>query len=236
MNKPKILKHTLFVFLILVSLNSYSQLKTHFGYTIGGNLSQLNGDNENNSRNIFRTSMFGGLFLDVFIEYHSYIEFGCFYSQQGGVKKLEYNDIIRRVDYKIKNNVDYIMFPVIWKQQWGDLFTQIGGYGEIAINANSIWQQDYHYLDSVSRTTGIYKSFTHDLRMYDVGAVFGIGYQSAITYKYDFFINLSYKFGFFPIENNPEDSVDIMKNRFFTLNIGLILFNKEKRYARKKRR
>jgi len=241
MNNTKIIKNILKIFILLVilscSFKSYSQIKSFMGFTAGGSLSQLSGDNEKYNRNIYRQGAYGGIFWDIYLEYQNYIEVGGFYTQQGGIKKLEYNDISgKKIVYSVNNQIDYAMFPIIWKQQWGDLFTQIGIYGEIAINAKSVWKREYLFADSISTITGNYKSFTHDLRLYDFGGFFGIGYQKPVTDNYDFFINLSYRFGFFSIENMPENSGDFMKNRIFTLNAGFILFSKDKRYATKKRR
>lgn len=207
------------------------------GFTAGGSVSQLSGDNNKYNRDIYRKGVYAGVFWDIYLEYQNTLEVGGFYTQQGGIKKLEYNDAGgKKVVYSVNNQIDYVMFPIIWKQQWGDVFTQIGVYGEVAINAKSAWKREYFYADSMEYISGNYKSFTHELRLYDFGGFFGMGYQKPITDNFDFFVNLSYRFGFFSIENMPESSADIMKNRVFTLNAGIILFNKDKRYARKKRR
>jgi len=237
MNKIKFHKNIFLLLLIIsCSLESYSQLKSNMGFTAGISVSQLSGDNDKYNRNIYRKGVYGGVFWDIYLEYQNTIEVGGFYTQQGGIQKLEYYDIRgKKVEYSVSNQIDYVMFPVIWKQQWGDLFTQIGMYGEVAINAKSLWKREYFYLDSTSYISGNYKSFTHDLRLYDFGGFFGVGYQKPVTDNYDFFINISYRFGFFSIENMPENSGELMKNRIFTLNTGIILFNKNKRYAIKRK-
>lgn len=225
--------------IIFISQSAIAQQKGNIGFAAGGGLTYLSGDNDKYDQTLYRKAAYGGIFYDIYLEFQNTLEVGVFYSQQGGIKQKEFYGIGKKYSFSVNNEVDYVMFPLIWRQTWGELYTQIGMYGEVAINAQSVWKQETYYYDTLLTSTGLYRSFTHELRMYDVGALFGAGYQLPVTLKFDVFINFSYKFGFFPIQNKPESTAEIMRNRVFTLSTGIVLFNDDRhrqQVLRRKRR
>ena len=73
-------------------------------------------------------------------------------------------------------------------------------------------------------------SFVNQLRQYDVGADFGIGYQTSITGGIDLFVGVDYRIGFFSIEDKNKKQINNKKlrNQVFCVSAG-IYFVKNRR-------
>ena len=222
--------------IFILSGNLFSQ--TFFGFVGGVNFSQLSGDNPDFDMQIPRIGMYGGITLDVILKHNTYLQIGGMYSQQGSVLKSSYFLTGQKVTYKEYNNVDYFTLPLTWKQLWGDFFTQMGIYGQTPIIAKSYWKKEIDYANSSWDTiSGPIKSFTSNLRHYDVGIFFAFGLQVPISYQYDWYLNVSFRQGFFPIktqkyyDNINQSAEDIIRNRVFSINTGIIIFGKKGRNA-----
>ena len=224
----KKLQLTLIIVLIVVS---YSFSQTYVGFTSGLNIASLSGDNAKFDKKISRKGLYEGILFDIRIAYQTYMQVGGFYSQQGIQYKSVFFDYGKKVSYSVKNNLDYIFVPITWKQMWGEVYTKIGGYGEVAFMGKSKWKRLEEFADTAITTNGTYNSFTNELRRYDIGILFAVGIQIPISDQFDVYFEASYKLGFFPIDNVAYRPEEVMRNRFFTLNVGVILFGKKSRYA-----
>ena len=235
-------KTILILFFIIFFISSHSFSQAHVGLVGGLNFSQLSGDNPQFETQSSRKGIYGGLTWDIRIKYKTYIQVGGVYSQQGSVLKSTYFLAGEKVTHKVHNNVDYFMLPLTWKQLWGDLYTQIGVYGQTPIIAKSYWEEKIERPTTTWDTvSGPIKSFTSDLRRYDAGVFFALGFQVPISYQYDWYANVSFKQGFFPLKNHeyynttayrPEN---IMRNRVFTISTGIIIFGKKGRNVKKRK-
>jgi len=214
----------------LFAITIYGQGFT--GFVFGGNMSFLTGDSTTFDKRSPKYGFYGGIMRDIYIDRFTYIQWGVFYSAQGAIYRKEYYDkAIFYRDNKILK-INYIHIPVVWKQNWEWIFTELGGYVNIVPGtANAIWQQEIHYADSIYISAGEYFSFSKEIRLYDIGLVMGLGYQFKVNEQFDMFFNIRYKPGFIRINRGyvayPEYS---SKNQVFTLSIGLINIGKIARH------
>lgn len=237
-------KYFLVLILFFIAYNANTQ--TFTGFTFGGNLSYLTGDKtttnemENvNPLKLLKPGFYGGIFWNFNTGYNKFIEIGGIFSQQGTHYKDELfqfdNDSSRTEKFTrvISYNIDYIHIPLLWKQDWGDWITKLGGYGSFAINAKSIWENTHRYSDTSFTLSGEYKSFSNNMRLFDLGLECAVGVQFALNNKYDFFFTLGYIHGFIVL--NPDVSRQEQKiyNRCFTLSTGIIL--SKNKYNRNRR-
>lgn len=213
--------------LCIFGISSFAQ-GLNMGFTMGANFSYLVGkDRIEGSKS--RIGICPGILLDIPLVYDSYLELGAIYSQQGvKVKTDEYVRAQVRVIYTEKRDIDYVMIPITWKQKYGDFITQAGPFVSIATKASLTWKADTVTREENTHTVAdTAYSFVNKLRPYDVGAYFGIGYQTAISGGLDLFIMANYKLGFFSVENKTKNMYEnkILRNQVFSISAGLIFMH-----------
>lgn len=225
------------ILLITLFIISYSQ--TPIGFTVGSNFSYLTIDSSRTAPMKYgKPGTFGGLFWDVPTGYKAFVEVGFFYSLQGAQFKsikFSYNQhtLISQKETYIKNyNIHYIKMPILWKQSWGDWYTKLGVYGEIAAYKTAKWNIYTEPIDTITPSEGHENSFVDNLRAFDIGLNLSMGVQFNITPRLDFFLNAQYNMGFLNLTPQEMISGNKMYNRFFTLSTGII-FNKSKYKYRK---
>ncbi len=208
------------------------------GFVLGSNMATLTGDSTSLNKRSPRFGFYAGIIRDLYIDQSTYIQYGIFYSQQGAIFKTEYyyQGLFYR-NLKILK-VDYIHIPVVWKQNWDWAYTELGGYVNfIPGTAKAVWRQEIHSAESIDTLEGVYNSFGRDIRYYDLGLVFGIGYQFKVNEAFDMFFGIRYKPGFMKLYKGyvpyPEFS---SKNQVFTFSVGLINIGKANRHRLTPRR
>ncbi len=221
-------KILIFFSLILFAYISFSQANT--GFTIGSNFSTYTGDSTTLPFNNIKPGLNTGIFWDINSGYKTYIQIGGFYSQQGARYKQEYFTFGNKVTYLIRHNVDYINIPISWKQIWGDWFTILGLYGEFAIVSKSKWTETDEYADTIIYKVGDYQSFTNELRTFDAGIKLAMGIQVPISSQNDFTLSVAYNHGFLCVNPNTNRVENKMFNRFFTVNLGIIISRNNYKY------
>jgi hypothetical protein len=226
--------------IVLVALNRFSFSQVSTGFTAGVNFSQLTGAHDFNNK-VSRKGLYGGILWDISVAYETSLEVGAFYSQQGVIYESEYFNFSSKIIYQVYEKVDYAMVPICWKQTWGDVYTKAGLYGEIALPTSisyyveTIELPDTTKINDNSDNSNVINSFKYNLKDYDIGANFGVGIMTAMSDQFDFFIDVSYKMGFFPVLLNYKPDF-VKRNWMFTISTGIILRGKDTRYATKKRR
>ncbi len=211
------------------------------GFAVGGNMATLTGDSTSLNKRTPRYGFYLGLTRDIYLDHSTFIQYGLFYSQQGAIYKTEYyyQGLFYR-DLKIVK-VDYIHIPVVWKQNWDWVYTELGGYvGFVPGTASAIWRQEIFSATKIDTLQGVYNSFASDIQPFDIGLVFGIGEQFKINEQFDMFFDIRYKPGFIKINKGyvayPEFA---SKNQVFTFSVGIINIGRAARhrlYYRKLRR
>ena len=163
-----------------------------------------------------------GINVDIPLVYDTYLEVGAYYSQQG-VKVVtdEFSQGSSREKLTITKYVDYLQVPLYWKQTFGDIYTKIGPFASIALDASSNWKKDSIARDTMSSSHGKYASFINKLRKYDVGAAFAIGYQTSVSRSVDLYFDASYKIGFFSVEEKNKTKNNSMQNQIFCVSVGV---------------
>ncbi len=215
-------------------MGAYAQ-KPSFGFSMGANFSNLIGPDKIEDSKV-RIGMCPGMMIDIPLAYDAFLEIGAFYSQQGVT--IKQNEVIRsttRMNYKTTKFVDYAILPIYWKQSFGDIYTKLGPYVATPIKASSKWSQELNYRDSLETSKGTYSSFVNKLRPYDVGASLAVGFQTSVSHGIDLFLDLSYKTGFFSIEQRTDTQKKVMRNQFFTVGCGIMFVQsrKSKTYRRR---
>ena len=234
------------------------------GFSMGANFSYLIGrDRVEDSKP--RIGVCPAIHLNIPLVYESYLEISAIYSQQG--IRIQKDDAKYRVTERIeglpdpalyldtyhykyteKREIDYLIIPVMWKQKFGDFYTQAGPFVGIPISARNTYKEDYIptynpiFNDTTKYTThfeGEKKTFVNKLRQYDAGAMFAVGFQTSIGNKLDVFVSAGCRFGFFSVEEkekNMSRSV-ILRNQVFSLTGGFFLVNNRmsKTYRRHRR-
>ncbi len=224
---------------------------SNLGISLGANFSNLIGPGKIDGSKP-RLGFCPGLVLDIPTAYESYLELGLLYSQQGVTIKDESYDRFEvrqyMTDYEyqkfqnktirfktnISKHVDYITFPVMWKQSFGGLYGKVGPWVSFAVQAESEKKVSVYVgtdtiikYSSSSDTTAVGKafnqSFINQLRKYDMGGGISVGYQTSIGQSFDLFIDASYKIGFFSVEDQPTDRKSVIRNQYFTVSAGVFL-------------
>lgn len=231
---------------------------TNVGISMGVNFSNFVGRNRIEDSDP-RIGMCPGLRLAFPLAYESWLEVSGIYSQQG--VRIKSDGYPNRPQERIKSNVtryvDFLTIPVMWKQSWGDLYTEIGPYAAFAMKATSkktsttitrvkddstgVWYVQESYYDSSKDTTEAGKrlnqSFINSLRQYDVGACFAIGYNTSLgKSNIDLFLEASYRFGFFSVEENPKSKADALRNQVFCVTAGFYFVNNRRSSTYRRRR
>lgn len=213
---------------ILCALSICSSAQSlNFGVTMGANFSYLVGrDKIDNSKP--RTGVCPGLLLDIPLALDSYLEIGALYSQQGCVVKTdEYGKGSQRIKYTEHWDINYGLLPILWKQRCGDFYTEAGPYAAAAIQAKKTWKREtFDEFDNIDSQEGEEKSFVNNLRPYDVGGMFSVGYQTAISGSLDLFIGANYRLGFFSADSKESGSTvrtKVIKNQVFSVTAGLFM-------------
>ncbi|MBO4244522.1 MAG: PorT family protein [Bacteroidales bacterium] len=232
-------KTLLIILLALVAVNcqaqKHSAQKPVFGISMGANFSNLVGtDKIEDSKP--RIGMCPGINVDIPLVYDAFLEVGAYYSQQGvTIKTDEMAKGMAREKVKITKNVDYLQIPLFWKQSFGDIYTKIGPFASMALQASSDWRKDSIARDTMSRSRGSYNSFINKLRKYDVGAAFAIGYQTSISRSVDLYFDASYKIGFFSVEEKTDNQKKVLRNQVFLVSVG-VYFQKNRNSRTYRRR
>ena len=213
-------KSLLIILLALIAVNCSAQ-KPQFGASMGVNFANLIGANKIEDSKP-RIGLYPGINVDIPLVYDTYLEVGAYYSQQGvSVKTDEMGRGMVREKQTITKYVDYLQIPLYWKQSFGDIYTKIGPFASIALDASSKWKIDSIGRDTMMVHKGKYDSFITKLRKYDVGAAFAVGYQSSISRCLDIFIDASYKIGFFSVEEKTDNQKKILRNQLFSVSVGV---------------
>ncbi len=233
------------IIFVISNLSLFSQNQT--GFTLGSNFSFLTGDLSNNTteeedinlQKVIKPGIYAGIFKDFKSGYNSYIELGGLYSQQGELFKSEIftNSIDSQQTVKVTKkqyfSVEYLKIPLVWKQSWGDWYTQLGAYGAYTLRASAKYQETYSFPDTTIYVTGNKTSFGYEVRAIDMGLMMSLGVQLPLNYNYDFFVNLAYNHGFVSLNPSANRKEQIMYNRYFTLSTGIILNSKSNKHRRR---
>lgn len=222
---------------MIISLMSDAQ-SVNVGFSMGANFTNLVGRNRIKDSDP-RIGVCPGIHLAIPLVYESWLEISGIYSQQG--VRIHSDGFPLRPQDRVKTNitryVDYLAVPVMWKQSFGDLYTKIGPYAAFAMKATSkmvsdtIYGRDHtgHYdssKDPSPQGEAFNQSFINSLRQYDVGAALGIGYSTSLgRSNVDVFIEASYRFGFFSVEDKPKTKADALRNQIFSLRGGFFIVN-----------
>ncbi len=223
--------------LIVLAVTGYAQ-STNIGFSMGANFTNLVGRNRIADSDP-RIGVCPGFHVEFPLAYLSYLEVSAIYSQQG---VRIYSDEFPVKNYirektTITRYVDYVNIPVLWKQEFGDLYAKIGPYASLAMKAVSkkVSQTTYGRdsivdYDSSTDTTEIGRtynqSFINSLRQFDVGASMNVGFRTSLgRSNFDFFIEASYKIGFFSVEENPRTKADALRNHIFSVTAGFFIVN-----------
>lgn len=204
--------------------------QANMGFLAGSNFSYYTGDSTSVPLSGLKPGFTGGIFWDISTQYKTYIQIGGLYSSQGAIYKHESFDFGKKVVKIEKFNIGYIKIPLSWKQIWGDWYTTIGGYGQIAVNPKANWIIRKEYTDTIIESSNVLQSFLNDLRTYDAGVNLGIGIQIPLATQYDFFMKASYSHGLFPINQSAIRVEDKIYNRYFTVSFGIIINNNTYKY------
>lgn len=213
-------KILIIILLALLSVDCSAQ-KPVFGMSMGANFTNLIGrDRIEDSKP--RIGVCPGINVDIPLVYDTYLEIGAYYSQQG-VKVVtdEFGMGSAREKQTITKYVDYLQVPLYWKQTFGDIYTKIGPFASIALDASSKWKKDSIARDTMTSSHGKYSSFINKLRKYDVGAAFAIGYQTSVSKSIDLYFDASYKIGFFSVEDKSDTKRRSMQNQIFCVSVGV---------------
>ena len=247
--------------LFIISSNLFSQ--SHMGLVGGFNLAQLSGDynnfygdsiilvNKNDKTDLlrgdsiifksqnFRPGIYVGLMWDINLKYKTYLQVGVIYSQQGSILKRTYfsasETSSQKITYKAYSKINYIMLPLTWKQLWGELYTQVGVFGSIKVQSDSEWKRTIDLPNAQNIDKYTFPEFEENIRIYDFGVFFGLGFQVPVSHQYDWFLGVSYRQGFFPLQEDVYRAEDVLRNRVFTINTGIIMFGKGGRNKRRRR-
>jgi len=223
--------------LAVIAIAGYAQ-STNVGFSMGANFSNLVGRDRIDEADP-RIGICPGFHVEFPLAYLSYLEVSAIYSQQG---VRIYSD-----DFPVKNYIrekttvtkyiDYVNIPILWKQEFGDLYAKIGPYASLAMKAISkkmtettYGRDSVVYYDSSTDTTEVGKtynqSFINSLRQFDVGASLNVGFRTSLgRSNFDFFIEGSYKIGFFSVEENPKTKADALRNQVFSITAGFFIVN-----------
>ena len=215
-------------FIFFASIATYSQSNT--GFTVGSNFAFLTGDSTSLPFSSIKPGVYAGLFWDINTGYKRYMQIGAFYSQQGVQYKEEFFGFGTKTTNLKVHKIDYVKIPILWKQVWGDWYTSVGMYGEIAARSNSYWKITEETAGEITDTSMLIQSFTNELRLYDAGLALGLGIQTPLTTQYDFFLNVGYNHGILAVNPKVLRIENKMYNRFFTVNVGLIINSKNYKY------
>lgn len=228
----------IFITFIILAIfaNSYTFSQASIGFMAGPNFSNLIGKGKlEGSKN--RIGISGGIIVDIPIGYLTFLEFGGKFSQQGVISESIYFLYGKKIESKIVNSVDYLVVPLNWKQSFGSIYTKIGPYAALALRAESKWSMKTEFsTDSISEESGVYQSFVNDLRQFDVGITFGLGFESEIGSNLNFLIDFSYSLGLFSIDNPTGEQADDLKNQVINVSIGVIIPNKPRSKTYRRRR
>ncbi len=227
------------IFALFTGLYSFAQ--QYPGITLGGNMAILTGDSSTLPNRSPRYGTYFGITWDKYINRSTYMQYGITYSQQGVKFFSEYynkDGFLTKDVIEIK--VDYIQFPIVWKERWSDIYTEIGAYiGVMPITPVARWYQYVYERDSISVETREYNSFTSSVRIFDIGPIFGIGYQFQLSSQFDAYINVRYRPGLLKVNKNYLIPAYQMNNQVFTFDVGIISIGKavrHNRYLLKKRK
>ena len=246
MNRIIICKKTfLAIFMLAMFASNASAQKTCFGFSAGANFSNLIGRDKIDDSEP-RIGLYGGVNIDIPLAYGVYLEVGGFYSSQGVKVKIDEYQALKggvnqQVHYTRTANkfVNYLHVPLSWKQSFGDVYTKLGPYVAMPLTVNSDWEEKKVYVaysdstnaektdgETIEKVKGNDGKFVNNLRQYDVGAALGIGFQTSISRGLDWFIDASYKIGFFSIERTTDTSKKQIRNQCFTISTGIYFIQK----------
>ncbi len=218
--------------LILAFSYAFGQ-KKYPGITFGYNMATFTGDSTLFNYKSPRWGIYAGLLWDFYINQDTYIQFGISYSQQGAQFYNEY--YYQGLFHKdlVVHKIDYLQFPLVWKERWTQIYTLIGGYvGIVPITPESQWYEYTYYPDSIAVNTGTYYSFANNIKSFDLGPIFGLGYQFQLSPQFDFFFEVKYRPGIVRLNKEYTRPIYNIKNQIFTFNIGIISIGKASRHNR----
>lgn len=218
--------------LLTISLAGYTQ-RTYPGVNIGLNIASFTADSTILDKSAPRYGMNLGLIWDMYMNEDTYFQFGVMFSQQGVKYYSEYFYQGLFNKDMVLHKVDYLIFPLIWKQRWSSIYTQIGGYlGIIPLKPKSTWYKYVYFPDSISVESGVYNSFTSNISFFDVGPVFGLGYQVKLNQQFDVFLQFNYRPGLVKVNKEYTRPIYQMKNQVFSVSVGLISIGAVSRHNR----
>ncbi len=223
--------------LVVLSVACFAQ-STNIGFSMGANFSNLVGRDRTDDYDP-RRAICTGVHVEFPLAYMSYLEVSAIYSQQGVRIYTDGFPVKNYIREKttITRYVDYINIPILWKQEFGDLYAKVGPYASLAMKATSkkesqtIYGRDsIVYYDSSTDTSAVGRtynqSFINSLRQFDVGASINVGFRTSLgRSNFDFFIDASYKIGFFSVEESPRTKADALRNQLFSVSAGFFIVN-----------
>lgn len=223
--------------MLMIAFSCVAQ-STNIGFSMGANFSNLVGKGRPADDDP-RIGICPGFHLEFPLAYLSYLEVSAIYSQQG---VRIYTDEFPEKNYIREKNtitkyIDYVNIPVLWKQEFGDLYAKIGPYASLAMKATSKKKSEITYgrdsivyYDSSDDTTAVgmafNQSFINSLRQFDVGLNLSFGYRTSLgRSNFDFFIDACYKIGFFTVEEEPKTKANALRNQLFSVSMGFFIVN-----------
>ncbi len=230
-------KTGLFTLLLFISLNISFGQKIYKEYIAGLNIATLAGDSSQLDNRHARLGAYVGLGLNFKLSYSSFVQVGAIYSQQGTYYTTEeFRQGYLNIDYTY-HNIDYLHIPFLWREYFGNFYSELGGYVAIALFTSSPWKKEIYYTDSIYIAgEGEYISFSNNLTFYDYGALFGIGYETMLTPQYDVGVTLRFKPGLAKINTGGDRPSTILRNQVFTISVSIVDKGRQARYLRAKGR
>ncbi len=221
-----------FITIAAIATLAYSQ-KAFPGFRLGLNVASFTGDSTELDKRLPRYGVTLGVLWDMYLSEDTYLQLGVGYSQQGAEF---YSGYFYKGFYnkdEIVHKVDYLIFPVVWKEKWSSVYTLIGGYvGIVPLSPSSKWYKYIYYPDSISVQSGTYNSFTSNINFFDVGPVFGVGYQVKLSQQFDIFLEATYRPGMVTVNKDYSRPIYQMKNQVFSFTVGLISIGAVSRHNR----
>ncbi len=226
------MKKIVIIFITFIAISTTVKSQVNTGFEVGANYAFLTGDSTSIKLYQLKPGIYTGIFWDITTSYKNYIQIGGFISQQGVKYKREYFNFSEKITDINKHNIIYLKIPITWKQMWGDWYTSLGMYGELAVASKSRWIKMIGVADSTSVKKGPLQSFTNKLRQFDAGLNLSVGTQIPLNRNFDIFFKASYNHGFLFVNTETHRVENRLYNRFFTTSVGLIINKNRYKYRK----
>ncbi len=148
------------------------------GFQGGINVSSLHGHKDYTESKL-RLGLTANLLVDVPLDRVGFIslETGLGISQQGMKHTIITESIASKTTLDVKNKLDYLVMPLLLKENFGNVYTKFGVYGGYLINVKSEWESvEEKSGQSMPMESGTNEEFAENANIYDYGISFGMGF------------------------------------------------------------